>query len=82
MRIVELGSSHVKVAVLTQCRTGNMAGPSRTSGLTGRGPKLAAVIRPYAGGCSIAVLADVPAGVPVPASELEALATNPEAQGQ
>jgi hypothetical protein len=80
VRIVALAGSGIRVAVLTQCRPGDEIATSRDSGLTGTGPELAVVIRPSGPGCSIAVLADVPAGARVPAAALLRLAADPQAQ--
>jgi len=69
----------VVVTAISQCRPDATAMPSWSQNLSGRGPALVVLVRPGRPvGCATAVLAQVPAGVPVPVAELTALATRPD----
>lgn len=82
IRIVQVSDSRITVAAVSQCRPDKSLPPSRDQGLTATGPTEVLVVRPTGPGCSIAVLAEVPAGVAVPQAELIALAEDDQAQPQ
>lgn len=82
IRIMQLADPAVTMSVLTQCRPDRATPPNRVQGLTATGPTMAVIVRSFAPNCSIAVVADVPAGHAVPVDQLVALAEDDEARQQ
>lgn len=81
LRIVQLTDSGIRVLAISQCRPDRASIRSWSSGLSGTGPGLAVLVRSTGAGCSLALLAQVPAGTPVPAAALRAVAADPNASG-
>ncbi|HEX2903707.1 MAG TPA: hypothetical protein VHO01_09655 [Jatrophihabitans sp.] len=78
LRIVQLPESGVRVLAVVQCRPDQPpVQPSRRN-LAGSGPAVAVLVRPVGTGCALSLVADVPAGQPVPAAALLAIAADPD----
>jgi hypothetical protein len=72
--------SGIEVWATAQCLPGGAAIPGRASALPASGPAQADVVVGGEPGCSVAVSAQIPRSVPVPAAELRRLASDPGVQ--